>query len=70
MLGKFLGFDRMKTKYFFLFFEKGNWFKSFWDFFLKMFWIFFWNISKKTGYFNTEFVFYNVNIQLNIMKNW
>jgi hypothetical protein len=24
MLGKFLGFDRMKTKYFFLFFEKGN----------------------------------------------
>jgi len=33
MLGKVLGFGRMKT----LFFEKGNWFKSFWGFFLKYF---------------------------------
>jgi hypothetical protein len=65
MLGKFLGFGRMKT----LFFEKGNWFKSFWDFVLKYF-DFFWNISKKIRYFNTGFVFYSVNIQPDIMQNW
>jgi hypothetical protein len=28
------------------------------------------NISEKTGYFNTGFVFYSVNIQPDIMKNW
>ena len=28
------------------------------------------NISEKTGYFNTRFVFYSVNIQPDIMKNW
>jgi len=31
---------------------------------------FFWNISEKIGYFNTEFVFCIVNIQPDIMKNW
>jgi len=39
-------------------------------FFLKMFLFFkkiFW---RKTGYFNTRFVFYNVNIQSDIMQNW
>ena len=39
-------------------------------FFLKMFWIFFWNISEKTEYFNTGFVFYSVNIQTDIKQNW
>jgi hypothetical protein len=29
---------------------------------------FFWNISEKTRYFNTGFIFYNVNIQPNIMQ--
>jgi len=44
------------TKYiFFIFWNK--------DFFL-------WNISKKTLYFNTGFVFYSVNIQPDIMQNW
>jgi len=28
------------------------------------------NISEKNGYFNTGFVFYSVNIQFDIMKNW
>jgi hypothetical protein len=61
MAGKFLGFDRMhENKFFFL--EQGNSFESFWDFF--------WNISEKTGYFNIGFVFYNVNIQPDIMQNW
>jgi hypothetical protein len=32
------------------------------NFFLKYF--------KKTGYFNTGFIFYSVNIQPNIMQNW
>jgi hypothetical protein len=40
------------------------------EIFFKMFWIFFWNISKKTVYFNTWFVIYNVNIQPDIMQNW
>jgi hypothetical protein len=31
---------------------------------------FFLNISEKTGYFNTGFVFYSVNIQPDIMQNW
>jgi hypothetical protein len=31
---------------------------------------FFWNISEKTRYFNTGFIFYNVNIQPNIMQKW
>ena len=31
---------------------------------------FFFNISEKTGYFNTGFVFYNVNIQPDIIQNW
>jgi hypothetical protein len=43
-------------------------FKSFWDFFKKCF-DFFWNISEKTRYFNTGFLFYSVNIQPNIMQN-
>jgi hypothetical protein len=56
-----------KNKIFFFVFEKGNYFKSFLDFvFFKMFW----NISEKNGYFNTGFVFYSVNIQPDIMKNW
>jgi hypothetical protein len=38
-------------------------------FFLKMFLIVFWNISEKNRYFNTGFVFYNVNIQPDIMQN-
>jgi hypothetical protein len=54
MHGKFLGFGRMQQNIFF---------------FLKMFLIFFWNISEKNRYFNTEFVFYNVNIQPDIMQN-
>jgi hypothetical protein len=29
---------------------------------------FFWNISEKTRYFNTGFIFYNVNIQPDIMQ--
>ena len=58
-----------ENKIFFFVFEKGNWFKSFWDFFLKCF-DFFWNVSEKTGYFNTGFVFYSVNIQPDIMQNW
>jgi hypothetical protein len=28
----------------------------------------FWNSSDKTGYFNTEFVFYSVNIQPDIIQ--
>jgi hypothetical protein len=55
MLGKLLGFGRMQQNIFF---------------FLKMFWIFFWNISEKTEYFNTGFVFYSVNIQTDIKQNW
>jgi hypothetical protein len=39
-------------------------------FFLKMFWIFFWNIFDETEYFNTGFVFYSINIQPDIMQNW
>jgi hypothetical protein len=54
MLGKILGFGRMQQNIFS---------------FLKMLWIFF-NISEKTGYINTRFVFYSVNIQPDIMQNW
>jgi hypothetical protein len=40
---------------------------------LKVFEFFFfenvWNISEKTGYFNTKFLFYSVNIQPNIIQN-
>jgi len=60
MLGKILGFGCMHENNFFL---KGK-------INLKVFWDFSWNISKKTGYFNTGFVFYNVNIQPDIMQNW
>jgi hypothetical protein len=35
-----------------------------------LFEIFLKNISEKTGYFNTGFIFYNVNIQPDIMQNW
>jgi hypothetical protein len=31
---------------------------------------FLWNISEKTGYFNTGFVFHSVNIQPDIMEKW
>ena len=44
------------TKYFFLFENALNFFKK--------------NILKKTGYFNTGFIFYSVNIQPDIMQNW
>jgi hypothetical protein len=64
-----LGLGRMKTKCFF-FFEKGNCLKSFLKFFENVLKFFFWNISEKTGYFNTGFVFYSVNIQPDIMQNW
>ena len=50
-------------------FEKGNWFKSLWDFFEDVLKFFFWNISEETEYFNTGFVFYSVNIQPDIMQN-
>jgi len=40
------------------------------EIFWKCFEFFFWNISEKTGYFNTGFVFYSVNIQPDIMQNW
>jgi hypothetical protein len=70
MLGKILGFGRMlQKKIFFYVFENGNWFKSFWDFFLNVLNLFFFNILEKTGYFNTGFVFYSVNIQPDIMQN-
>jgi len=73
MLGKFLGFGRMhENKIFFIFFlflKREINLKVF-EIFFKMFWIFFWNISKKTVYFNTWFVIYNVNIQPDIMQNW
>ena len=55
MLGKILGFGRMQQNIFL---------------FSKMFLVFFLNISEKTGYFNTGFVFYSVNIQPDIMQNW
>jgi len=57
MLGKILGFDRMQQNIFFLFFFENV------LIFLK-------NILEKTGYFNTGVVFYSVNIQPDIMKNW
>jgi hypothetical protein len=56
MLRKFLGFGHMQQNIF-----------SFWKCF-EIF--FFWNISEKTRYFNTGFVFYSVNIQPDIMYNW
>ena len=57
MLGKILRFGHMQQNIFF---------------FLKMIWnfYFFWNISEKTWYFNTGFVFYSVNVQSDIMQNW
>ena len=54
MLAKILEFGRMQQNIF-----------SFW----KCFEFFFEIFRKKTGYLNTEFVFYNVNIQPNIMQN-
>ena len=75
-----LFFKDMKKMQFFVFlyffcFEKYAW-KNFriWPYAMKYFFfenalIFFWNILVKTRYFNTEFVFYNVNIQLDIMQN-
>ena len=71
MLGKFLGFGRMHENkiYIFFVFEKWNWFKSFWDLFLRFFEIVFLNISEKTTYFNIGLVFYSVNIQPDIMQN-
>jgi hypothetical protein len=54
MLGKILGFGRMHEKSFL---------------FIYLF-LMFWNILEKNEYFNTEFIFYSVNIQPDIMKNW
>jgi len=69
MLGKILGFGRMHENNFFLkrkinlnVFEIFFW-KWFFEFFLEIY------ISEKIGYFNTGFVFYNVNIQPDIMQN-
>jgi hypothetical protein len=59
----------MKTKYFFLFLKREINLKVFEIFYKKCF-EFFWNISEKTGYFNTGFLFYSVNIQPDIMQNW
>jgi len=59
----------MKTKYFFLFLKREINLKVF-EIFYKKFFEFFWNISEKTGYFNTGFLFYSVNIQPDIMQNW
>jgi hypothetical protein len=61
----------------FFFNEKYAW-KNFriWPYAWKIFYLFiylflmFSNISEKKGYFNTGFVFYSVNIQPDIMKNW
>jgi hypothetical protein len=44
--------------------------KVFETFFLNVLNFFKKNISEKTGYFNTRFVFYSVNIQPDIMQNW
>ena len=55
MLGKILGFDYMQQNIFF--------FENVLNFFFEIF-------QRKTGYFNTGFVFYSVNIQSDIMQNW
>jgi len=52
-----------------VFFLKGNQFKSC-EIFFEFFWKVFRNISEKTKYFNTGFVSYSINIQLDIMQNW
>jgi len=67
MLGKFLGFGRMyENNIFFLFLKR----KIDLIFFLFFYNVFSLNSLKKTRYFNTRFVFYSVNIQLDIMQNW
>jgi len=66
MFGKLLEFDRMHEKQNIFCFLKGEInlkveiFLDF-QFFLR-------NVSEKTEYFNTGFVSYNVNIQLDIMQ--
>jgi len=50
----------MKTKYFFVFLKEEINLKIF-EFFLN-FWIFFWNVSEKTRYFNIKYVSYSVII--------
>jgi len=71
MLGKILGFGRMhENKIYFLFLKREINLKVFLIFFFENVLNFFWNISEKPGYFNTEFLFYNVNIQPDIMQNW
>jgi len=63
MLGNILGFGRThETKYLFLLLKR--------EIDLKVLDIFFWNILKKTRYFNIAFVFYNINIKPDIMQNW
>ena len=73
-LEKFLVFDRMYENSTFVFcFFKGKINLKVFKFFLflkKNLLNFFWNILEKTGYFNTGFVFYSINIQPDIMQNW
>jgi hypothetical protein len=62
-----------ENKFFFLFLKREINSKVFETFFKKNILNFFFlkkNISEKTGYFNTRFVFYSVNIQPDIMQNW
>jgi len=66
-LEKFLGSDYIHENK--TFFWKEKLISKFWDFV----WIFFKkikNILKKTEYFNTRYVFYNVKIQHNLKQNW
>jgi len=56
----------MKTRFFFLFLKR----KIDLNFSLFFYNVFSLNSLKKTRYFNTGFVFYSVNIQLDIMQNW
>ena len=66
MLGKILGFGRIKKQNIFFCFFKWKFiflnFQNFWIFFLK-----FW---RKPNIFNTGSVSYSVCLQLNIMKNY
>jgi hypothetical protein len=59
MFGNFLGFGRRHENHFFW---KGKLIWKFLRFFLKNIFNFFKNISEKTGYFNTRFLFYSVYI--------
>jgi len=59
----------MKTKYFFWFLKREIDLKVFETFFLNVLKFKKKTISEKTGYFNTGFVFYGVNIQPDIKQN-